>query len=188
MVSSVKLRVELKSLKIPCSIGYLTRIQALLYPNHDSFRFQIRRMIRRAYFHIYGELFLEEVANIPDVSEFECTLNPAETHGDKIPRCPIPDVGEHFPYVPLFTAIYMIAGNVLLLNLLIAMFSKTYDKVEAESIDIANLLQYELIYGKILEFEKIFQMIIFRILLPTSHSTTVYIYSTHWTSCKSNLL
>ena len=45
--------------------------QALLYPNHDSWQFQIRRMIRRAYFHIYGELFLEEVANIPDVSEFE---------------------------------------------------------------------------------------------------------------------
>ena len=127
---------------------FVNPLQALLYPNHNSFTFQIRRLLRRAYFHIYGELFLEEVANIPDVSEFECTLNPAETDGDNIPRCPIPDVGDHFPYVPFFTAIYMIAGNVLLLNLLIAMFSKTYDKVEAEAIDIANLLQYELIYGR----------------------------------------
>ena len=76
--------------------------QALLYPNHDTLWFQLRRMIRRAYFHIYGELFLEEVANIPDVSELECTNNPQETLDDNIPRCPIPDVGDHFPFVPLF--------------------------------------------------------------------------------------
>ena len=44
----------------------------------------------------------------------------------------------------------MIIANVLLLNLLIAMFSKTYEKVEAESVDVANLLQYELINGNIL--------------------------------------
>ena len=36
-------------------------------------------------------------------------------------------------------------ANVLLLNLLIAMFSRTYEKVESEAEDVANLLQYELI-------------------------------------------
>ena len=93
--------------------------QALLYPNHNDPYFQLRRLMRRAYMHIYGELFLEEVANVPDVSEFECTLNPAETEADNIPRCPIPDVGIHFPFVPLFTSAYMIIANVLLLNLLV---------------------------------------------------------------------
>jgi len=40
----------------------------------------------------------------------------------------------------------MMVVNVLLLNLLIAMFSRTYEKVEAEAEDVANLLQYELIH------------------------------------------
>ena len=39
----------------------------------------------------------------------------------------------------------MMVANVLLLNLLIAMFSRTYEKVESEAEDVANLLQYELI-------------------------------------------
>ena len=39
--------------------------QSLLYPNHNDWRFTVRRMFRRAYFHIYGELFLEEIDYIP---------------------------------------------------------------------------------------------------------------------------
>ena len=39
--------------------------QALLYPNHNDWKFTVRRMFRRAYFHIYGELFLEEIDFIP---------------------------------------------------------------------------------------------------------------------------
>ena len=39
--------------------------QSLLYPNHNDWKFTVRRMFRRAYFHIYGELFLEEIDYIP---------------------------------------------------------------------------------------------------------------------------
>ena len=46
-------------------LSYGVVSQALLYPNHNDWRFQLRRMVRRAYFHIYGELFLEEVDFIP---------------------------------------------------------------------------------------------------------------------------
>jgi len=41
----------------------------------------------------------------------------------------------------------MIIANVLLLNLLIAMFSGTYAKVEEEAEEVSNYLQYELISG-----------------------------------------
>ena len=119
--------------------------QALLYPNHNDVLFTFRRMFRRAYFHIYGKLFLEEVEFIPDVSELECTYNPSETAEDGIPRCPIADSSDHMPLVPIFMETYMIIANVLLLNLLIAMFAKTYDKVEEEAEEVSNYLQYELI-------------------------------------------
>lgn len=57
-------------------LSYGVVSQALLYPNHNDVLFTFRRMFRRAYFHIYGELFLEEVEFIPDVSELECTYDP----------------------------------------------------------------------------------------------------------------
>jgi hypothetical protein len=46
-------------------VGYGVVSQSLLYPNHNNWQFQIRRAFRRAYFHIYGELFLEEIDFIP---------------------------------------------------------------------------------------------------------------------------
>ena len=76
-------------------------------------------------------------------------MSPSETADDGIPRCPIPDNGDHFPIVPVFMSIYMIIANVLLLNLLIAMFSGTYAKVEEEAEEVSNYLQYELIVGKL---------------------------------------
>ena len=47
--------------------------------------------------------------------------------------------------VPLFTSTYMVIANVLLLNLLIAMLNRTYEKVEEEAEEVSNYLQYELI-------------------------------------------
>ena len=77
----------------------------------------------------------------------ECTLSPQTTANENVPRCPVPDTGNHPPLVPVFMSIYMIVANVLLLNLLIAMFSRTYEKVEEEAEEVSNYLQYELITG-----------------------------------------
>ena len=49
-------------------ISYGVVSQALLYPNHNDWEFTIRGILRRAYFHIYGELFQDEIAFIPGKS------------------------------------------------------------------------------------------------------------------------
>ena len=81
--------------------------KATLYPNNTLNGELLRSIIDKAYWPMYGEMnILEEISDVDETCAADGT-------------CPL-ESGIWFSYVMLM--IYMILANVLLLNLLIAMF------------------------------------------------------------------
>lgn len=88
-------------------LAYGLATHAILYPNSTLNFHLVKDILHKAYFQIYGELFLEEIQG-----EVECG-------GTTGVRCPT-SVGKWF--VPILLALYVLFANVLMLNLLIAIF------------------------------------------------------------------
>ena len=89
------------------------------YPEKNSI---LQQMFFRPYWELYGEMtFLEEEHN-PNDPERECGPGPDQ------PRCAYLPEG-----ITWVSVIYMLLANVLLLNLLIALFASTYEKVTDQS-------------------------------------------------------
>jgi hypothetical protein len=65
-------------------------------------------------------------------------------NSDNITKCPEKS-GVVYGYI--FLMIYVVVGNVLLINLLIAMFSSTFAKVQENSDVIWKSNRYKLVYG-----------------------------------------
>lgn len=87
-----------------CTFGVTT--QATLYPGNELNLSLLRSVLNKAYWPIYGEMkILEEIEECPS--------------DDQNVSCPETS-GIAFSYVALM--VYMIIANVLLINLLIAMF------------------------------------------------------------------
>jgi hypothetical protein len=96
-----------------CLFGVIT--QATLYPGNKLDFALLVNIFDKAYWPIYGELrILEELE--------ECSQE-----NDKNRICPEPS-GVAFSY--LLLVIYMLIANILLINLLIAMFSSTFQDVQ----------------------------------------------------------
>lgn len=88
-------------------LAYGSATHAILYPNSEPDWTLVKNIFKKAYFQIYGELFLEEIEG-----ENSCKGTPDD-------RCPT-NIGKWF--VPILLAIYILFTNVLMLNLLIAIF------------------------------------------------------------------
>ncbi|KAI0242998.1 Transient receptor potential cation channel subfamily M member-like 2 [Lamellibrachia satsuma] len=115
-------------------VAYGVALQAILYPNSPLDFTLMSKMFKKAYFQIYGELFLEELGGTLDC---ETTLMANST----LPRCP-----QNTDFIPTFLmAIYILFTNVLLLNLLIAMFSNTFNKIQMDTDEHWFFLRYFLI-------------------------------------------
>ncbi|XP_077980205.1 transient receptor potential cation channel subfamily M member-like 2 [Glandiceps talaboti] len=112
--------------------------EALLYPNHEPSLMLIPKVIYKPYWQMYGELFLEEMEGRLDN---ETCYSEPRLNG----HCPPMDNNYRW-VVPLLTAVYMLISNVLLLNLLIAMFSFIFQKVNDKSETIWRFYRYELVY------------------------------------------
>ncbi|CAI9735240.1 transient receptor potential cation channel subfamily M member 4-like [Octopus vulgaris] len=103
--------------------------QSILHPSTPASFDLFKEVFRKAYFHIYAELFLEEYDGNPNCKENNSTC-PTEitTYSAIILMC-----------------IYVLLTNILLLNLLIAMFSSTYEKVKKKSHLHWSLQRYDII-------------------------------------------
>ncbi|XP_072015017.1 transient receptor potential cation channel subfamily M member 5-like [Amphiura filiformis] len=117
-------------------IGYGVAVHAVLYPHTTDHWTVFKEILYRPYFQIYGELFLEDIHATADDSP--CTLNETAIRLGATP-CP-----QNAAWGIVFLALYMIFSNVLLLNLLIAMFSHTFDKVEEANDVHWKFLRYSL--------------------------------------------
>ncbi|KAK7475589.1 hypothetical protein BaRGS_00033178, partial [Batillaria attramentaria] len=102
--------------------AYTIASEAILYPNTEVSLKLLYYLPRKAYWQIYGELFLDELEG-----DAQCTNNRTLYSGYKEHRCPSA-IGQYM--VPIMMAVYVLVTNVLLLNLLIAMFSYTFQKVQ----------------------------------------------------------
>ncbi|XP_071492270.1 transient receptor potential cation channel subfamily M member 2-like [Diadema antillarum] len=114
-------------------IGYGIASQAILYPNTTDPDALARGVLFQAYFHMFGETFLDPE---PDM---DCSNN-ATLIMAGVRRCP------EFPRVGVaLLAVYMMISNVLLLNILIAMFSNTFTQVQEHSSLYWKVQQYHLV-------------------------------------------
>uniref|UniRef100_H2ZBZ0 TRPM SLOG domain-containing protein n=1 Tax=Ciona savignyi TaxID=51511 RepID=H2ZBZ0_CIOSA len=118
-------------------VSYGVASQALLYPNETDVGKAIQGVLSKPYWQIYGELFLSEIHFDPD--EFTCSNNATEIAAGQR-RCP-----EINRLVPVLSALYMLLASVLLLNLLIAMFSYTFESLTQNTYNLYKFQRYELL-------------------------------------------
>ncbi|XP_014773772.2 transient receptor potential cation channel subfamily M member 4 [Octopus bimaculoides] len=103
--------------------------QSILNPSTPASFELIKEVFRKAYFHIYAEIFIEEYEGNPNCKANNSTC-PTEisTYSATILMC-----------------VYVLLTNILLLNLLIAMFSSTYEKVQKKSHLHWSFQRYDII-------------------------------------------
>ncbi|CAG2199287.1 unnamed protein product [Mytilus edulis] len=129
-----------------CMIGAGVLYHANMYPEHDLKMWQIARyqnwriwnIIYIPYFQIYGETMLD---SFNDNITTPCTMDRRvwESNPD-IERC-----NEYDWVLIVIAAIYMLISNLLLVNLLIAMFSYRFERVQEISEKLWRYLRYEVI-------------------------------------------
>ncbi|XP_052778337.1 transient receptor potential cation channel subfamily M member 2-like isoform X2 [Mya arenaria] len=113
--------------------------QANLFPNSPANWRLLKNVLYIPYWQMYGELFLEDMEGEPPA---QCTNdeNVWRAAGGAN-RCP-----EQIALVPLLAAVYLILTNILLVNLLIAMFSYTFQVVQDKSEQVWRYYRYSLVH------------------------------------------
>ncbi|XP_052803928.1 transient receptor potential cation channel subfamily M member-like 2 isoform X2 [Mya arenaria] len=119
-------------------LSYAIAAHSILYPNAPLTWKTAVQIIRKSYWNIYGELFLEEIEG-----EADCSYDAILWINGTQARCPT-DTGKLV--VPIMMGIYMLLANVLLLNLLIAMFSNTFQKVQDNADKHWVFMRFSLIH------------------------------------------
>ncbi|XP_033125052.1 transient receptor potential cation channel subfamily M member 1-like [Anneissia japonica] len=114
-------------------IGYGVASQSLLFPNQRNIAEAITGVFYMPYFQILGELFLD--VSIEGKLE-DCSNDP----DDNLHPCP-----EKHLLVSVLLVIYLLVGNVLLLNLLIAIFSFVFDEIQSKALQIWKYESYALV-------------------------------------------
>jgi len=111
-------------------LAYGVAQQAILYPNETASWSMLSRIFFRPYFQVYGELFVDPPDTLSKTSTaFDTPRN--DEHGDTI--------------VLFIMAFYLLVANILLLNLLIAIFNNTFSSVQANANQIWKFQRYYLV-------------------------------------------
>nr|XP_027237709.1 transient receptor potential cation channel trpm-like [Penaeus vannamei] len=137
-------------------LGYGLASQGLLYPGRDVSSLNMtdvgqlmREVVLTPYWQMYGELLLDELKgdNVETCYQQSCIVpESCATQGqDCIPDCVCENAKEYTWAVNLMLFIYLIIGNIMLLNLLIAIFTYVFDEVQENSMEIWKFEMYRLI-------------------------------------------
>ncbi|XP_036366346.1 transient receptor potential cation channel subfamily M member-like 2 isoform X3 [Octopus sinensis] len=110
-------------------VAYGIATQSILHPSTPMSYDLFRGVFKKAYFQMYGELFLEEY------DETNCN----NVSG----KCPS-TIGTYI--APILMCLYILLTNILLLNLLIAMFSCTFQNVQVNTDLHWHFQRYSLIF------------------------------------------
>ncbi|XP_071126371.1 transient receptor potential cation channel subfamily M member-like 2 [Mytilus edulis] len=102
--------------------GFGVIYQATLYPNSEPGFLTFKGIIYMPYWQIYGELFLDEIEGKEPST---CTKDEKLYLNGTIARCP-----EVNQINTLVLSVYMVVTHIVLVNILIAMFSNTFAKVQ----------------------------------------------------------
>ena len=144
-------------------IAYGVATEAIIFPagKEDGIT-NLWNIVWRPYVHLFGELALDDLED--QLKEGYCKLEVKIDNPDEIdfPQCSgdnntfVCDDSKPCQYgriiIQVFLAIYMMLASVLMLNLLIAVFSKTYESMTLENRD--NLLWKWQRYDLMMEFKQ----------------------------------
>ncbi|XP_013913599.1 PREDICTED: transient receptor potential cation channel subfamily M member 5 isoform X1 [Thamnophis sirtalis] len=122
-------------------IAYGVATQALLHPNDSRAEWIFRRVLYRPYLQIFGQIPLDKI----DLSrmDFEnCTLGQQRNQTASDFSCPSAYANW---VVIILLVIFLLVTNVLLMNLLIAMFSYTFQVVQGNADIFWKFQRYNLI-------------------------------------------
>ncbi|XP_052077430.1 transient receptor potential cation channel subfamily M member-like 2 [Mytilus californianus] len=113
--------------------------QAILFPNSVLSSWELfKELIYLPYWQLYGELFLDRIEG---TEPSECTHNPLLYTNGTMLRC-----AQTNQFNSPMLAVYLVLANILLVNILIAMFSYTFQKVQDNSEIIWRFHRYSLVY------------------------------------------
>ncbi|XP_072020595.1 transient receptor potential cation channel subfamily M member 5-like [Amphiura filiformis] len=118
-------------------VGYGITAHIILYPVTTNPKTVFESVIYRPYFQIYGELFLDDITATPE--DGSCSFNSTALALGALPCAKHPRIGS------VLLAIYLAFSNVLLLNMLIAMFSHTFTQVQEQNDSHWKFQRYALI-------------------------------------------
>ncbi|XP_052793974.1 transient receptor potential cation channel subfamily M member 4-like isoform X3 [Mya arenaria] len=118
-------------------VSYAIATQSIMFPESEPSMDTAFRTLRQPYWSIFGELNLEEIED-----DDSCSHNETEWRSGTVARCP-DHVSKYA--VPILLGVYMLIVQVLLLNLLIAMFSYTISVVQEEADKHWCYLRFKLI-------------------------------------------
>lgn len=111
-----------------CSYGVFR--QALFFANKEPYWGVINDLFYKPYWHVYGELFVDQEAEEGKLATGEIPLHD----------------GEHLKWIHrICMGGYLLITNVLLINLLIAIFSNVFNEVELNSYQIWKYQYYYLV-------------------------------------------
>ncbi|KAH9518536.1 hypothetical protein Btru_017091 [Bulinus truncatus] len=121
-------------------LAYGVASQGLLYKNRKSDWIILKDVLYFPYWQLFGELFLDELE-----TDGYCTAELKQTLNVTLIPDDLNSCRTYNWLVPLLLALYLLVGNVLLLNLLIAIFSHVFDTVEKNAIEIWKFQMYFLV-------------------------------------------
>ncbi|XP_078740906.1 transient receptor potential cation channel subfamily M member 3-like, partial [Lampetra fluviatilis] len=107
--------------------------QAILHPDEEPTWRLARNIFYMPYWMIYGEVFADQI-------DPPCGDNLYDDDGKRMPRC-IPGAW----ITPAIMACYLLVANILLVNLLIAVFNNTFFEVKSISNQVWKFQRYQLI-------------------------------------------
>ncbi|CAH0590480.1 unnamed protein product [Chrysodeixis includens] len=122
--------------------------QAILYPDEEASWHLIREIFFQPYFMLYGEVFAPEI-------DPKCGKNPGE------PKCV---TGRWI--TPVVMTIYLLVANILLINLLIAVFNNIFNEVNEVSHQVWMFQRFTVV----MEYER-------KPVLPPPLITLCHIYA-----------
>ncbi|KAB5555303.1 hypothetical protein PHYPO_G00032170 [Pangasianodon hypophthalmus] len=123
-------------------LAYGVANQALIYPYDTSVDRILRRVFYRPYLHIFGQIPVEKIDS-GFSWDINCTDNATLVNAGAEP-C---REAHHNWLVVILLIIYLLVTNILLINLLIAMFSYTFTKVQDRSDIYWKFQRYNVIVG-----------------------------------------
>ncbi|XP_063407910.1 uncharacterized protein LOC134691350 isoform X2 [Mytilus trossulus] len=158
-------------------ISYNVSFHSLLYPNTDFKWSEIEKVMQNGYWTLFGE----NNVNSDALTEPDCTFNKTIYSSGALSRCPA-TIGMHI--APYLKAIYSLIAVTLLLNLLIAIYSDTFQQVQVQSKFHWSLLQKDFLEEYSLR--TIFPIHLQLIALPVCLVHWLIWCIRNWSKCCSN--
>ncbi|XP_012940727.1 transient receptor potential cation channel subfamily M member-like 2 [Aplysia californica] len=119
-------------------VAYVVSSEAILHSNAELSWHGVFLIFRRAYLQIFGE----EIEDTDTYSYSWCTRN-ASLANESMTMCGLDDVGSYVGAV--LPGIYFLLTNIMLLNLLIAMFNDTFQRMKDDTDKHWAFLRFGLI-------------------------------------------